>query len=180
MPLVLAMSPVLSNLLMLVFIAVAVIMILIILIQRPAGGGLSGAFGASSGGSGQTAFGAKTGDALTMMTIGTFVVFILTAIVLVFSSRPPETPTAETTATPVGEQAPAESGASTSEGEPETTPAFPLEPAGDQPASDERTGDEPAVDEPADAPTGTPAEEPGDTPASDPEPELQPEPEPGS
>ena len=43
MPLVLAMSPVLSNLLMLLFIAVAVIMILIILIQRPAGGGLSGA-----------------------------------------------------------------------------------------------------------------------------------------
>ena len=117
MPLMLALNPVLSNLLMLVFIAVAVIMILIILIQRPSGGGLSGAFGASSGGSGQTAFGAKTGDALTMMTIGTFVVFILTAIMLVFTSRPPATVPGQPTAAPVGEQVPAE----TTEGDPTTT-----------------------------------------------------------
>lgn len=103
MPFVLALNPVLANLLMLLFIAVAVIMILIVLIQKPAGGGLSGAFGASSG-SGQTAFGAKTGDALTIMTIGTFVVFILTAIMLVYTSRPPTQPPGTPTAAPLGVQ----------------------------------------------------------------------------
>lgn len=103
MPLLLALNPVLANLLMLLFIAVAIAMILIVLIQKPTGGGLSGAFGASSG-SGQTAFGAKTGDALTIMTIGTFVVFMLTAILLVFTSRPPTQPPGLPTAAPLGVQ----------------------------------------------------------------------------
>lgn len=162
MPLLLALNPVLSNLLMLVFIAVAVIMILIVLIQRPSGGGLSGAFGASSGGSGQTAFGAKTGDALTLMTIGTFILFILTAIVLVYASRPSSTPTGTPVAAPEGEQVPAE-------------------PATDAP--------EPGLGDPADAPAGeTPTDEPTDpadgpeTADPDPEPEAPAsgDPEPGS
>ena len=55
------------------FLFVSIILILTVLIQRPSGGGLSGAFGAASG-SGQTAFGAKTGDALTIFTIIMFVV----------------------------------------------------------------------------------------------------------
>src|SRR5690606_36556084 len=65
MALLLALNPILTNLLVVLFLFVCVVLILTILIQRPAGGGLSGAFG-SGAGSGQTAFGAKTGDALTI------------------------------------------------------------------------------------------------------------------
>jgi preprotein translocase subunit SecG len=154
MPLLLALNPVLSNLLMLLFIAVAVVMVLIILIQRPSGGGLSGAFGASSGGSGQTAFGAKTGDALTLMTIGTFVVFILTAIMLVYTSRPPAATPGQPTAEPVGEQLPAETTPPPSE---TVDPAMP-----DPDAAGEAT--------PPTEPAGAPAVDPSETPASDPEP----------
>ncbi len=91
-----------------VFLAISVFMILTVLIQRPQGGGLVGAFG-SGGGSGQTAFGAKTGDALTILTIAIFVVYILVAVLLNYMVRPPEAaviPTAgpgpaETTSVPV-------------------------------------------------------------------------------
>lgn len=69
------------------FTLVCVVMILTVLIQRPQGGGLSGAFG-SGAGSGQTAFGARTGDALTIATIAMFVVFVVTAVVLNFVARP--------------------------------------------------------------------------------------------
>ncbi len=64
------------------FVVVSLAMILVVLIQRPQGGGLSGAFGAASDGAGQTAFGAKTGDALTGGTIIIFLVFLLTAVML--------------------------------------------------------------------------------------------------
>lgn len=82
----------LQPVLMIVFVIVSVLMILIVLIQRPQGGGLSGAFGASSEGAGQTAFGAKTGDALTLATVTIFVLFLLFAIGLNFSLRPTAAP----------------------------------------------------------------------------------------
>ena len=66
------------------FIIVSIVMMLVVLIQRPQGGGLSGAFGGGSEGSGQTAFGAKTGDVLTTLTVGIFVVFLGMAILLNF------------------------------------------------------------------------------------------------
>ncbi|MAY75529.1 MAG: preprotein translocase subunit SecG [Phycisphaerae bacterium] len=69
------------------FLLVCLTLILTVLIQRPQGGGLSGAFGAGAG-SGQTAFGAKTGDALTIATIGMFVAFLILAVVLNFAVRP--------------------------------------------------------------------------------------------
>lgn len=78
----------LLSLLTVFFLLVCLAMILIVLVQRPQGGGLSGAFGAG-GGSGQTAFGTKTGDVLTLVTIGIFVLFLLTAIGLNFAIRPP-------------------------------------------------------------------------------------------
>ncbi|MEL7472045.1 MAG: preprotein translocase subunit SecG [Planctomycetota bacterium] len=72
------------------FLAICVVMVLTVLIQRPQGGGLSGAFGAGSGGgggAGQTAFGARTGDALTFATIGIFVIYLICAIILVGVAR---------------------------------------------------------------------------------------------
>ncbi len=71
------------------FLAVCVVLILIVLIQRPQGGGLGGAFGGGAAGSGQTAFGAKTGDVLTWATIGIFLLFITLASILNFVVMPP-------------------------------------------------------------------------------------------
>lgn len=87
------------------FVFASVMMILIVLVQRPQGGGLSDAFGAGAGGGG-TAFGAKTGDALTTGTIGVFVLFIALAISLNFLIRPSGVPTATTVgAAPVQQDA---------------------------------------------------------------------------
>jgi preprotein translocase subunit SecG len=77
-----------TGILIAVFLFVCILMMLVVLIQRPAGGGLSGAFG-SGAGSGQTAFGAKTGDALTIATITVFVIYLLFAVGLNFAARPP-------------------------------------------------------------------------------------------
>lgn len=139
------------------FLIVCLSLVLIVLIQRPQGGGLSGAFGAG-GGAGQTAFGTKTGDVLTLVTIGIFVLFLLTAIGLNFAVRPPKA------------VAPANAVVST-EGTEEAgdTPAA-LEdqlPADEQAAletdaaGDEGIGGEPPTAEP-DAPLTSPTTDPGD------------------
>jgi preprotein translocase subunit SecG len=87
-------NPVVTNILVGVFLIVSGAMILLVLIQRPQGGGLSGAFGAGGGGggAGQTAFGTKTGDVLTGATITIFLLFLITAIVLNFATRPQTPP----------------------------------------------------------------------------------------
>jgi len=82
------------GLLLVGFIAACAILILIILIQKPQGGGLAGAFGSGSG-SGQTAFGTRTGDALTWITVGAFVLFVGLAIAMNYASKPPKAPAAE-------------------------------------------------------------------------------------
>lgn len=76
-------------LLVVLFLVISLAMVLVVLIQRPQGGGLSGAFGAG-GGSGQSAFGARTGDALTISTIVIFLLFLGIAIGLNFALRPSE------------------------------------------------------------------------------------------
>jgi preprotein translocase subunit SecG len=88
MLLTLGVSPWIASVLIALFLLVCVLMILVILIQRPQGGGLSGAFGSGSGGSGQTAFGTKTGDALTFATITIFVTYLALAVGLQFASKP--------------------------------------------------------------------------------------------
>ncbi len=70
---------VLVNVLAVAFLLVSLFMMLVILIQKPRGGGLSGAFG-GGGGSAQSAFGSKTGDWLTGFTVALFVCFILLAM----------------------------------------------------------------------------------------------------
>ncbi len=76
-----------TGLLMVLFIAACLLLILAILIQKPQGGGLAGAFGSGSG-SGNTAFGARTGDALTVITISMFVLYLVSGIALGFAARP--------------------------------------------------------------------------------------------
>jgi preprotein translocase subunit SecG len=90
------------------FVLVSLFMMLVILIQKPKGGGLSGAFG-GAGGSSQAAFGAKTGDLLTLITTGCFVAFLLLAGGLTYAIRADVAPKADTpppvesTADPVAE-----------------------------------------------------------------------------
>jgi len=83
------------------FILSSVVLVLVILVQKPQGGGLSAAFG-GGGASSQSAFGAKTGDMLTMGTVGVFVFFLAISITLVLmtagrydktaANLPPEKP----------------------------------------------------------------------------------------
>jgi len=163
------------SLMIAVFLFACVVMMLTVLIQRPQGGGLSGAFG-SGGGAGQTAFGTKTGDALTIATIIMFIVFLGLAIGLNFATRPeniagarqvaqstdngqPADTTEETTdgTTTVDEPAgqPADAGDAPPDA-PDDTAAAPVPdatpPAGDEPTPDAApTGSEPATPEDAGA-----------------------------
>lgn len=66
------------------FIIVCVLTMLVVLIQKGRGGGLSGAFG---GVGGHSAFGAKTGDVFTWITVGLSAAFLLLAVWLNFVFR---------------------------------------------------------------------------------------------
>ena len=59
------------------FVATCVLLILVILLQKGRGGGLAGAFG---GAGGYSAFGAKTGDVFTWITIGLTAMFVILAV----------------------------------------------------------------------------------------------------
>ena len=86
------------SILTLLFIVVSVALVLIVLVQRPQGGGLTGAFG--GGGGTDTAFGGRTGDALTVATITAFTIYLLIAIGLNITSNVLLKQPAETEATP--------------------------------------------------------------------------------
>ncbi len=71
----------------LLLIGVCFLLMIVILLQRGRGGGLAGAFG---GGGGSSAFGAKTGDVFTWITVvmaGAFV-FLAVAANFVFDQSP--------------------------------------------------------------------------------------------
>jgi len=160
------------------FMVVCVVLILTVLIQRPQGGGLAGAFG-SGAGSGQTAFGTKTGDALTIFTIIVFVLFIGAAIGLNYAARPedaPKTTPASNESAPAdkkdGEQKPADSkpADATPPAAPSTSPATPPAATPENKPSEQsgtplttETKPEPAPANPAPA-EPTPAEKPADPP----------------
>jgi len=61
----------------LLFLIICILLITVILLQKGRGGGLSGAFGGVGGGS---AFGARTGDVFTWVTIVLTILFLLLAI----------------------------------------------------------------------------------------------------
>ena len=63
-------------------IVASVVLVLIILAQRPQGGGLASAFGGAGGGGTDTAFGGRTGDVLTVATIGAFIGYLAIAVTL--------------------------------------------------------------------------------------------------
>ena len=71
---------ILFTLLTLLMIVAAAGLVLVILVQRPQGGGLAGAFGGAGGGGTDTAFGGRTGDALTVATWMAAGFFVLVAI----------------------------------------------------------------------------------------------------
>ena len=70
------------------FAVVAILLIIVILLQRGKGVGLAGAFGGSGG---HAAFGAKTGDMLTWITVVGAGIVLLFAVILnyVFIPAPP-------------------------------------------------------------------------------------------
>ncbi|MBS0196123.1 MAG: preprotein translocase subunit SecG [Planctomycetes bacterium] len=115
------------------FMAVCVIMVLTVLIQKPQGGGLASAFGGGAS-AGQTAFGTKTGDALTVFTIAVFVLYLVCAVILNYAARPPAPETGTTVKAPAG----APAGDGKTESTPATTPADQNQPAttptGEKPA----------------------------------------------
>jgi preprotein translocase subunit SecG len=150
------------GLLVALFVIISVMMMLIVLIQRPQGGGLSEAFGSASG-SGHTAFGAKTGDALTYATITIFVVFIGFAIGLNYIVKPPVAAlpasgqvVSGTTTTPVNGSAPSTTPPAQSTTTPPAATSQPIkiEPAESAPVQPEES--------PAEAPK--PTEVPPETP----------------
>ncbi|HTV49290.1 MAG TPA: preprotein translocase subunit SecG [Phycisphaerae bacterium] len=68
-----------------VFSLMSLLLMFVVLIQRGRGGGLIGAFGGGGGGS---AFGTKTGDVFTIVTVVLFVLFLLLAICLNLRVQP--------------------------------------------------------------------------------------------
>lgn len=70
------------------FIVICILLVLVVLLQRGRGGGLSAAFGGGGGASG--AFGTKTGDVFTWVTIILTALFLLLAIGTNLAFRPPE------------------------------------------------------------------------------------------
>jgi len=92
------------------FAIVALLLMIVILLQRGRGVGLAGAFGGIGG---HTAFGAKTGDFLTWVTIVAAGILLLFAVLLnfVFVQKKPDlgpatpagTPTTPAPPTPSGE-----------------------------------------------------------------------------
>lgn len=129
------------------FLVICIMLIMTVLIQRPQGGGLAGAFG-SGAGSGQTAFGAKTGDALTIFTIIVFVLFIGSAIVLNYAHHPDVPNPAATIQPTKGEEgAPSDS---KSDGKSSDSPApMTTEPVGEPKAAETPKGDAPKSDAPS-------------------------------
>lgn len=128
------------------FALVCVVLVLVVLVQKGRGGGLSGAFG---GGMASGLLGSKTGDFLTWVTIGLFVVFLGLAVLLARYYRPDVSKSySDQPQAPTSQSAPA-----TPEQKPAAAPAqqpTPTAPATQTPAAPEAGTQQPAPN----APTG--------------------------
>jgi preprotein translocase subunit SecG len=109
-------------------------------VQRPQGGGLAGAFGGAGGSGTDTVFGGRVGDALTVMTVIAFLLYLGLAIGLNLMDPAPVAPTAA--ATPEITSAPGDLPLSPSDGStglnPATTP--PITPPVTPPATESNRG----------------------------------------
>lgn len=159
-----------TSVLFVLFLGSCLLLMLTVLIQKPQGGGLAGAFG-SGAGSGQTAFGTRTGDALTVATIAMFVIFIVLAVLLNYAARPEglgavngvsgtSAPAKANTEQPASTPAPAAAPAPATNA-PASTPAT-TTPATAAPAA--------TTNPPATAPATAPANAPATAPATNPAP----------
>ena len=88
-----------STILAILFIFVSLFMMLVILIQKPKGGGLSGAFGGAGSGSDRAFVGGNVGDVLTWITVVCFTLFLILAMGLTWVIRAEEHVPARTPAT---------------------------------------------------------------------------------
>jgi preprotein translocase subunit SecG len=143
------------SLLAFLFAFVCLLMMLVILIQKPRGGGLSGAFG-GAGGSANAVFGSKTGDMLTLFTVSCFVLFLLLAMGLTWLI-----PTGNQNPAVITPTTPASAPANPGSGNGGVVPKTPAEESS-TPAPSERSNTAPA---PAPAPTPAPSPAPAPTPA---------------
>ena len=87
-----------QGVLTLALIFICGLLMLVILIQKGRGGGLAGAFG--GGGGGSAAFGTKTGDVFTWITIALAMLFLLMTIVANFAFDQSVSPVAAAPAVP--------------------------------------------------------------------------------
>jgi preprotein translocase subunit SecG len=89
----------LTNILNALIVVVCVFMICLILIQRGKGGGLAGAFG---GVGGSSAFGTKSGDVFTKVTMVVAIIWVvLSMLLVVLYNQKPESAFNDGTTTPV-------------------------------------------------------------------------------
>ena len=113
-----------QTILAVLFVLVCVLLIGVILLQKGRGGGLSGAFG---GAGGHSAFGTRTGDMFTWVTVVLMGLFITLSVLCVKVFRPPGMTNARA-------QAPAGAPAEMPSEETATPPATAAAPAAEVPA----------------------------------------------
>ena len=100
------------------FVAICLLLIVVILLQKGRGGGLAGAFG---GAGGHSAFGAKTGDVFTWVTVALTAMFVTMAVIGNFTYVP-DNPADEQPAAFSGTDAPEEGGQTPRQGGTATRP----------------------------------------------------------
>jgi len=130
-------------LLAMLLLGVCCLLILVVLLQRGRGGGLTGAFG---GAGGTSAFGAKTGDLFTWITVVVATVFVGLSVAanFVFDDSAPSRPAAVSTTAPAA-PSPTQPGLPVGGGpvQPISPPVAPADDTGAEPsgAGAEQSGD---------------------------------------